>query len=185
MVKIIYMRHSHDEYDDATHRHDHQITDLGKEKAIKVGKKLIDKYGVPNIIYCSPFKRTKQTMKYMLKNCDNKDNIEVIFDTNLSRFFSKKEQDDPSIFKDTGNVPTKETSKDFNERVDTHIENVKKMVQNVGPGNPGSKPKIIWCITHTLILKRVARYYEISLPRRLNFMENFTICSHCNKKFLN
>jgi broad specificity phosphatase PhoE len=190
------MRHSHDEYEDPTHRHDHQITDIGKQKAIKIGDKLIEKYGLPDIIYCSPFKRTRQTMKYMLKNTPKEElkNIRVKYDNNLARYFSKKEQDDPSIFKDTGDVPTKETNKEFKARVDEHIQEIEENFLSETEVQLGDVIDVIWCITHTLILKRVAKYHKIELPKRLNFMENFILqekaveknetkkCPNCGKR---
>lgn len=188
---IIYIRHSHDEYDDATHRHDHQITPLGKEKARRMGKKLIEKYGLPNLIYCSPFKRTRQTLKYMLK-----DNIPVVpatgsaplgsllrppgdrtetvqppktrvkYDANLSRYFNRQEQEDPSIFAETEklDIPIKETKNEFKLRVDEHINEITSLHND---------KQIIWCITHTLVLKRVAKHYNIDIPKHLEFMEYF------------
>jgi len=166
---IIYLRHSHDEYDDATHRHDHQITTMGKEKARQIGKKLIVKYGLPNIVYCSPFKRTRQTLKYMLKDHEH-NTIKVKYDPNLSRYFNKNEQEDPSVFNDTDkfDIPVQENKRQFKERVNNHIKEITEVAE---------KDIIIWCITHTLVLKKVAKHHGITIPKHLEFMQSFILSS--------
>jgi len=162
---LIYIRHSHDDYGEATHRHDHRITSMGKEKAKEVGQQLIVQYGMPNLIYCSPFKRTKQTLRYMLYAYEKADliNVKVKYDNNLSRYFNSKEQEDPSVFPETNGVPIVENKKQFQARVNNHIRDA--------AGATG----VVWCITHALVFKRIAKYHEVNIPEHIPFMEYFIV----------
>ena len=53
---IIYIRHAEDIYRDK-YKYDPKLTRDGKIKARKLVTKLISKYGIPDIIYCSPCSR--------------------------------------------------------------------------------------------------------------------------------
>lgn len=169
---LIYIRHSHDEGHNQGPRHDHDITKKGKSLAKEVGKKLLDKYGLPTIIFCSPFLRTRKTLKYILKNLDENDikSLNIIYDNNLARYFSKREQEDPSVLPETlkFDIPIQESNSDFHQRVDEHIAETKKQ-------NYLSSDRVYWVITHALIYKRVAKHYEITIPERIPFMHYFKL----------
>jgi len=180
---LIYIRHSHDDYGEATHRHDHRITSLGKEKAKEVGQQLIAQYGMPSLIYCSPFKRTKQTLRYMLHKYEKADliNVKVKYDNNLSRYFNSKEQEDPSVFPETNGVPIVENKKQFQTRINNHIREVENYgfvtgaVGNKAAAGAVGVASVVWCITHALVFKRIAKYHEVNIPEHIPFMEYFIV----------
>jgi len=165
---IIYIRHGDDEDDDATHRHDHHINKKGKKRARKVAKRLIKKYGNPNVIYCSPFRRTLETLYYMKEKIQN--NPKIYIDPDLSRYFSTTEQLDPSVFPETmdKDIPIYENRNKFHKRVKNHIRRMEKHKYH-------KNEKVVWCITHTLIMKDVGRYWSIDLPDHFDFFQKFII----------
>lgn len=168
------IRHSHDEQRDRKknfedHRHDHPITPVGRKMAAERFIQLIKKIGVPQIIYCSPFKRGIETVKYMIPR-SMRSSIRIMSDTRLSRFFNSKEQKDPSIFPETKkkNVPIRETKKQFHTRIEDFIKSMMK------EGNIGSK-KNVWFITHALVHKYIAGIYNVTIPEHIPFLHCFEV----------
>lgn len=163
---LIYVRHSDDEVTDPTHRHDPKLTKEGKYLAFKKGRTLLKKYGTPKIIYCSPFRRTKQTLKYMLYKV-SRDNIQIIFDSRVSRYFSEREKANPDIDGSTkvSNVPIYETRKDFATRAQNLTTDL-----NIHAKHDN---EIVWCITHTSFYKKIAKIYNTTIPDFIPFMHYF------------
>lgn len=165
-MPVIFIRHGDDNDDDPTYTHDPKITDNGKKKARSTSFELVQKYGSPKIIFCSPFRRTIQTAKMMKKMCGAKTKIYI--DKNLSRYFCAREKVNPQIGPGTGkyDTPIYESWKGFEYRVDKHLEMIKKNYFN-------QKDEVIWCITHALVYKHVARTYTITIPSYIPFMHYF------------
>jgi hypothetical protein len=175
---LIYIRHSEDNEDDPTHVHDPKLTHAGKKLAYNKGKKLIEKYGFPNIIYCSPFRRTRQTLKYMLHNTPSH-NIKIIYDPNTSRYFNEQEKAHVDIDHSTlkSNVPIYESNDIFRTRIKNLSIKLDKLIQT---------GIIVWCITHTTVYKRLSKGYNIQLPETIPYMDFFIINpsnSHMNRKW--
>ena len=167
---IIFIRHSDDEDSDPTYKLDPNLTPHGIKLAQSKGRKIIEKYGVPSIIYTSPFRRTKQTVNYMLSSLSNsqKQEIKISHVSKLSRYFTRSEKRRPKIDKSTmkNNIPIYETHDDFVKRTVKIAKIISKFINT---------PEIIWCVTHTVIYKRVAKYYDITLPNYIPFMDYFEI----------
>jgi broad specificity phosphatase PhoE len=172
---IIIIRHSDDESDGCTKNHDCQLAHRGRQLAYKVGRKLIDKYGLPDLIFVSPFRRTVQTMRYMLYK-SNHDGTEVIEDRRLSRYFSSKDKRNPVVDQTTidKDIPIYESYHQFKERVNDFIETLDEI---------DTKDKVIWVITHVVVYKRLCRNYGINIDYRVPFMENksFEYCINCDE----
>lgn len=175
---LIYIRHSDDEVSDPTHIHDPKLTDSGKRLAYKVGKNLIQKYGKPDLVFCSPFRRTKQTLKYMLRKTDTED-IKFVYDIDLSRYFSNREKKNPSVDSSTltKDIPIYESRSDFHKRTEKLADKMHAYVD---------RKEVIWCITHTTVYKRMAKIYEVELPDYIPFMHHFELnegkeCKKCGK----
>lgn len=160
MVAIV-IRHANDRERRAVHRHDKEITRDGEIQAKKIGKKLIKKYGDPDIIYCSPMMRTKQTLKKMLKHVESEPRI--IIENRLSRYFNHRERDEPSLFTMTGkDIPLNETHRAFKKRCDLFLKDIK---------NSDKNHQVVWIITHALVLKRFCKKLKISRPRHVDFLD--------------
>jgi len=162
---LIYLRHGHDEYEDATYNHDNQITNQGRKGARILAKKLFRKYGQPTLILCSPFRRTLQTLSEMVKILPTVPQVEHC--PHLSRYFGSKDRLNPDICPTTDkyDIPIEEGREGFKRRVREHILITEQYASD----------QVIWCITHAIVYKRVARHYGIPCPRRIDFLSHFVV----------
>jgi len=167
-MPIVFIRHSNDDDSDPTYSHDPKITESGRKKARSTAFELVQKYGCPKIIFCSPFRRTMQRAKMMNKMFGSKTKIYI--DKNLSRYFCAREKADPQIDPGTCryDTPIYECWKGFEYRIDKHLEMIKK-------NNFMQSADVFWCITHALVYKHVARTYSITIPSYIPFMHYFIL----------
>lgn len=167
---LIYIRHSDDECPSATYRHDTKITDQGANAVMKFTQRLIEKYELPTVIYCSPFRRCKYTVKYMMKILrKNYNHIpQIRIDSRLSRFFSPKEKLNPDIGYKTAKhiIPINETYDEFKIRTGEFIKDIHLNT---------NKTTNVWIITHTLVLKQVCKKYRKTFPHRIPFLYTIPI----------
>lgn len=66
MVTLLFIRHGPDEAD-GKHVFDQRISPKGKRSCRKVAKLLVKKYGLPTLIYYSPYKRCRTTLQEFLR----------------------------------------------------------------------------------------------------------------------
>ena len=164
---IIYLRHGEDR--PSKHLYDEKLTEEGKAAAQLLAKELIETYGVPDAIYCSPFYRTRQTRKEMLKTIgtitDKK--IVKVSDPRLSRYFTSYQAENPDIRSDTWkhNVPIYESWHQFKKRVKKQLKHMEQKEEY----------QVIWCIGHTLIVKYIARFREIERSDYIDYLDKVVI----------
>lgn len=165
---IIWIRHSDDEHrHQQKYTHDTDLNSNGKKIARDKGREILKKYGIPHIIYCSPFKRTVQTLEEILKNLpqDKTKNIKIIYEPMISRYFSEQEKLNPEVSKSTikkGIILDKD-HKHFKYRVVKFKNNIHKTHEN----------KTVFCITHSTIYKTLAKNYKVKIPDHIPFMDSF------------
>lgn len=162
---IIYIRHGQDKR--SGYKYDEKLTSRGKKESKEMAIDLIKQYGLPDVIYCSPFYRTRQTKRRMVKMVKKYGgDPKVIIDSRLSRFFTKKEKRNPDIKKDTmkHNVPIYESWEEFKLRVKDQLNDMES-----------SNNQIVWCIGHTLIIKHVARFKNIDRPDHVDYLDTVII----------
>ncbi len=177
-MTIVFVRHADDNVSKPTYSHDPRITKYGEKKAQRAALELVDRYGCPDIIFCSPFRRTIRTAKAMKKICGF--HTDIFVDNNLSRYFCSREKVDPQIDPGTEkyDAPIYESWSEFEDRIDKHL----KMLKHT---NAKSSGFVIWCITHALVYKHVARTFTVEIPTFIPFMDHFLIHEHSvaiNKK---
>jgi len=171
---VVYIRHGDDNNKHTKHKHDPHITKQGIDNVRNITKELIRKYGCPNTIYVSPFRRCIDTMKVMLHeinstneiNKKKKNKVRLVCDVNLSRYFTKSDKKHPKVSKKTLDfgIPIYESKKDFHKRINYHVtETAKKHHENV-----------VWCITHALVYKNIAKNLNITTNNRIEFLEYFS-----------
>ena len=165
--RIIYIRHGEDTR--SGYKYDEKLTKKGKKGARRLSRKLIDKYGVPDAIYYSPFHRTRQTKRIMVKEIKKITDrwVEVLeCDPRLSRYFTRKQKEDPDIRNDTmrRDPPIYETWDEFHHRIK---EQFKELV--------ASDYKIIWCITHTLVLDYIVKYRNLAHEYRIPYFDTLVL----------
>ncbi len=167
---LIFIRHADDEYEDKTFAHDTQITSTGKRRARKVGREISAEYGVPSEVHYSPFRRTEQTMKWLLHGASIND-VTKVSQPQLSRWFSPTDMQDPDISYRTQswNPPLNESFAEFQSRIDYYLFQLLYYVRGAGKG------KVIWIITHTLAYKHIAAHFEHELPKRIPFASWFAV----------
>jgi len=170
---IIYIRHGKDE--NSGYKHDERLTREGKEEVKDFVEKMVKKYGFPHIIYYSPFYRTRQTTKYMLKKINemNRDiKIKIQLEPKLGRFFTSKERSNPDVHPSTleKEAIIDKSSKYFKKRVKKQLYSCKKKSE---------EGKIIWNITHSLVILRVAKYENIERNPHVEYLD-YTIIKNDN-----
>lgn len=171
---LVYVRHSDDEVDEATYRHDPKLTDDGQDLAREKGRKIIQRYGIPSLVFCSPFRRTKETLLHMLSNLSRpqREQIKIVYDNQQARYFSAKDKKHPQIARGTkaAKVPIYEDYDEFSARVDAAATALEPHIT----GEP-----VVWVITHTTVYKIVSKRYGVSIPKRIPFMHSFPLNRYC------
>jgi hypothetical protein len=129
-MPLVYIRHGDDELDQAAvaalaragHRvpeHDPPLNPRGVARARRAAEVLIRLYGHPDVVYCSPFERARQTVAAMVGAF--RGTVYCGIDPGLSRYFSREEQKRPRMSPPTiaaCQVPIHESGTDFAGRVD-------------------------------------------------------------------
>ena len=59
------------------------LTDQGKEQSFQTGKALAETENLPDVIFCSPYKRTIQTLEQIKKGWDDLKEVETIYDDRI------------------------------------------------------------------------------------------------------
>jgi len=99
---LAYLRHGDDNGEDITFAHDAKLVKEGESDIIKVGKFLVEKYGQPHMIICSPFQRAKETYTVMRKKDVFNQECKFFADTRVGRYFSSREKEaGPEVRKET------------------------------------------------------------------------------------
>lgn len=161
------MRHGNDNKV-SPYKHDHSLKSdlIYEEEIINKTKKLIRKYGYPHKIYCSPFKRVRETVSIMHDYILSKGyNVDIYIEPYLSRYFTGDEKYNPSVRKTTlhYNPPLNETGKMFNRRVDKIENRINRNTCNT------------WCVTHYLVIKRITKNHEIEIPKKMPFLYHIVL----------
>ena len=164
---VIYIRHGSDKKGD--YKYDEKLTSEGKKGAVELSKKLIALYGIPDIIYYSPFYRTRQTRKAMIhaikeynREIGENKMPELVLEPRLGRFFTKKQRRDPNI-----RSSTMHKGAIIDERWDEFKERVKEQYDEV----MNNKHALIWNITHTLVLLQVSNLSNIERNPHVEYLD--------------
>lgn len=172
---LLYIRHGDDHHDarrEARYpKHDHPLNRQGKARAARMARNLVERYGAPTAVYCSPFKRARQTATIMMDALDDGDRARVTIDPGLSRYFSRREQRRPSVGSDTheaGPPPIRERNGEFGRRCRRQYKRVvaRHFFKPNGDAVERSRDErpVVWCITHALVMRRVAERIGVVVP---------------------
>lgn len=158
---IILIRHANDEDSEQTFAHDHHVQKREINAAKRTGKKLRKRYGVPDHIYTSPFRRTIATTKLLMGKHDS---THVHVSRGAGRFFTKGNQKHPQVSPDTlaYGVNVNETKEEFRQRVRNFCRKVKRVEGNV------------WIVTHAYTFKSIARELGHSYHGNIDFLQYHT-----------
>jgi len=165
-MSIIYIRHGKDK--ESKYKHDEKLSQEGKQEILEFTEKLVQENGFPDIIYYSPFRRTQQTAKYMIKKLNEMTDKKILYksDVNLGRFFTRNQRYNPSVRKSTfrKGVIVEERYEEFKDRVEEQIEDMEN-----------KEHEIIWNITHSLVLLHVAKVKRIERDKRVEYLDTLVI----------
>lgn len=156
---LIYLRHGDDRGTDI-YRHDRQLNARGKKKARKVFDDLAEKYGHPDTLFVSPFRRAIQTLEAMATRF--KRPVDIHRDSRIAQYLSEKRE--PLIRPETAALVTIEESLDaFRARVRDQVEDAKRR-KSAGAS--------IWCITHQIVIEEVAGHFGMKISGDLDFLDH-------------
>lgn len=154
---MVFIRHACDAKDHTTIKHIHDAPLCNKEshqtKDIRnLVRLLVAKSGnrEPAIIYTSPLQRCLATAKRITQYLHG--SPDIVVDCRISRLFATLEQDNPQISKKTmaRDIPLVETGEEFEQRLRRFTKDTYKEISK-----HKKKPKVVWCITHALVLKHI------------------------------
>jgi broad specificity phosphatase PhoE len=157
----IYIRHAKDRRRKHDRLFDTSLTDSGEKDAAMLGKQLMRTYGRPHAIYCSPFRRTRQTAKMMASAIGEK--VPIYIDVDLSRFPGTGTSYDDKVRDDTKKYgfPDHETRREFKDRVKDHL------AESIGKCQKHPK-RVYWYVTHAIFVKMVSKLAQVPSPGHLH-----------------
>lgn len=175
-MRIIYIRHAEKDFqngDSIYFKHDPGITALGVERTRIIFQKLINLYGEPNQIISSPYRRARET-SLILNNCLKTPLEEIEIDPEVSEYLGNHNNVDLDVTTATRihDPPHPETFDQMKKRVKKHVEKIKKRINNE---NEKNEKKIIWIVTHGLIIKQIADIIGIKPSNELPYLTCFSV----------
>lgn len=82
MKRLYLLRHAKSSWDDSSiPDHERDLNDRGRKEAKKMGEYFFDKKIIPDLIICSPSKRTRETYKLVVNKLGK--NIQTIFEDKI------------------------------------------------------------------------------------------------------
>ena len=158
---LIYVRHGDDRGEDE-YRHDRRLNDRGRKKAAKEAARLIERYGHPDVVYVSPFRRAIETLDCMTVKFARP--VEVLRDPRIAQHLSDKQQREPRVSPQTLEaVAIFEDRRAFERRVAKHVTHAREK------SRAGAT---IWCITHQVVIEEVAGHFGVEISRDLDFLDH-------------
>ena len=156
---LIYLRHGDDRGNDV-YRHDRPLNDRGRKKVGKAFGALAEKYGHPDTLFVSPFRRAIQTLEAMVQQF--KRPVVIHPDPRVAQCLDGKR--DPRISPETAaQIAVDEGRAAFRARVSDHVGDVRRRSQ---------AGAVIWCVTHQMVIEEVAGYFGVKIPGDLDFLDH-------------
>lgn len=169
-VLRLCLRHGYDEHgtEYPGPRHDHNLNPRYTTLHRRMIRRLLTRYGPPDIIIYSPFLRTRQTAYLIIEVIREKYPSHpgsLIIDNRIARYFNGAEQLDPSIASATDHYdpPLRESKTAFTARIHEYVDH----------DNSHYRDNTVWTITHALVYKRIARYVNVEVPATIPFLDHF------------
>ena len=168
----IYIRHADKEYsngDSETHKHDPGITIDSPDYCHMKATELIKRYGIPFVIVCSPYKRTRETAIQMSEFISTtfSSTVKIRVDVQLSEYLGNRRDEKLDVTADTLNFdpPHPETFHEMDSRVRWHNDIFRKL---------DDFPEVVWFITHGFIINRIGNAMGFKLPHRISYLSTAT-----------
>jgi broad specificity phosphatase PhoE len=158
---LLYLRHGDDRGNDE-YRHDRRLNDRGREKASKVAKRLVEKYGCPDVVLVSPFRRALETVEAMKERFEQP--VTIHSDARIAQYVGNKI--DPKISPETATwVSVTEDQAAFRQRIAAHVTDVRYA------------NGAIWCVTHQVVIEEIAEHFGVKISDDLDFLDHVVMLS--------
>ncbi len=161
----IYIRHAEKEYcngQSTAWAHDPSITATGYQQTQKLAIDLIEQWGYPKYIICSPYRRTRETAIALLEVIKN-GGSELKYDVRLSEYLGNRRNEKLDVTVETlcYNPPHPETFFQMDTRVRWHNDDMKAL---------DDENTVVWFISHGFIINRIGNAMGYKLPKRLPYL---------------
>lgn len=200
---LLYIRHAKDKEDK-----DGNDGSLRKSSKMEIKKQTllwIEKYGLPDVVYYSPFYRTFQTVKQIKRTLEKhmEENkitkiIKYVVEPKIGRYVTKKEMNVRENTLKKGAI-VGETTEQFKQRIKDHYDSLKKILKTEKTEKTQKTEKTekiekiektqktektqdienenlkIWNVTHAYILSITATYANILLKEHLEYLDTLVI----------
>jgi broad specificity phosphatase PhoE len=165
---IIYIRHGNDHSEGNAYHHDRGLSDAGKRRASKAAERLIRKHGHPTVAYASPFRRAVETLEAMTERFDR--HVSVAQDVRIAQYFGKKKRKRGiNIGPELAALVAIDADKAaFRLRVSQHVEEMKA-------ANLHRSDVIVWCITHTAVLRCLGKQFDQRMRKPIEFLDYIVV----------
>lgn len=155
----IYLRHSDKEYKNGDRGFDPPLTNKGRSKVIPLGIALLQRYGIPTTIICSPYLRCRETAELLHRAIfdKTKQRVGIRCDPSISEYLGNH-PGQPFIVSDETrayNPPQTETFYQMESRVHTHNDRMRDFDRDRRP---------VWIVTHGLIIDRLLAFMGFRRP---------------------
>ena len=159
---LLYLRHGDDRGEDA-YKHDRALNARGRKKAEKAFEALVDRYGHPDTLFVSPYRRAVQTLEAMKPRFARP--VDIHRDPRVAQYVGGKRV--PVVSPETAAVvDIDETLAQFRARVADHAEDARRRAK---------AGAVLWCITHQVVVEEVARHFGLRVPSELDFLDHVVV----------
>ena len=161
----IYIRHAEKKYINGqsdTYCHDPDITEDGIIRARRTSLKLVKAYGIPKMIICSPYLRTRHTaeqMKLMLSETHKAD-VEIRVDVNISEYLGNHADKSLDVHPETLDYhpPHPENIHGLHHRVRLHNDDMISL---------DDTREVYWFVTHGIVINQIANILGYTNRRKI------------------
>ena len=172
-ITIIFIRHAKKLYKNGKNpsnkypKHDSPLK-YGEHLSIKnISDYIVYNFGVPNFIFVSPFKRTRQTLDLLRENI-NIDDSNISVDSEISEYLGFCKDNILDVYSCTSEYtifPPNENEINFDKRINNFIKKLGLLDFNINPIYLKSDKNVILIITHGYIIKTI---YEKLFNEKIN-----------------
>ena len=158
----IYIRHGEKQYgngESESLRHDPDLTDEGKVVASKTGLRLVQMYGHPDYVICSPYLRTRSTATALISLLEV--SIPIYIDVKLSEYLGNHPNEPLDVTEETLSYtpPHPEKFYQLQQRVAAH----QKINFHLDKSS-----EIVWYVSHGLIINTLYKCLPLKVPKKTN-----------------
>lgn len=164
----IYIRHAEKEYSNGnsgSFRHDPGIIDDSHKIQI-LATQLVEQWGTPYMIVCSPYRRARETAMKLAAALNN--SVMVKCDVKLSEYLGNHYHEPLDVTDETQQYhpPHPEHFFQMDTRVRQHNDEMRDLDHS---------ELVVWFVTHGIIMSRIANCVGYHLKRQIPYLSSFSV----------